>query len=43
MTIDLDSLTITSCCDLCRTEAELFRLVDTVDALCESCFGMLHA
>ena len=26
------------CCDLCRVEAELFRLVRTADALCEGCF-----
>jgi len=30
------------CCDLCRAEAQLFRLIDTPDALCASCFGMWH-
>jgi len=29
-------------CDLCRTEALLFRLIETTDALCASCFGMWH-
>lgn len=31
-----------ACCDLCRTETQLFRLLYTVDALCASCFGMWH-
>jgi len=30
------------CCDLCRRETELFRLIHTPDALCASCFGMWH-
>lgn len=30
------------CCDLCRNETQLFRLIFTPDALCASCFGMWH-
>lgn len=30
------------CCDLCRAETQLFRLIRTADALCASCFGMWH-
>jgi hypothetical protein len=30
------------CCDLCRTEAPLYRLLLSVDALCERCFAMWH-
>ena len=43
MTIDLDAPKALLSCDLCCQEADLFRLFDTVDALCERCFGMLHA
>ena len=31
-----------ACCDLCRQEAYLFRLLNTTDALCRNCFGMWH-
>lgn len=31
-----------ACCDLCRQEAYLFRLINTTDALCRNCFGMWH-
>ena len=30
------------CCDLCRVETQLYRLIFTPDALCASCFGMWH-
>jgi hypothetical protein len=30
------------CCDLCRAEAPLFRLLHTTDALCEGCFASWH-
>lgn len=30
------------CCNLCRSEAELYRLLDSPDALCEGCFAMWH-
>ncbi len=43
MTIDLDAPATLLSCDLCRTEADLYRLFDTVDALCQDCFGMMHA
>ena len=29
-------------CDLCRHEDDLYRLFDSPDALCRSCFGMWH-
>lgn len=32
----------TGCCDLCREDAPLYRLLESVDALCERCFGMWH-
>jgi len=45
--IDLDRRTASEVppadrCDLCRAEAPLYRLLQSVDALCESCFGMWH-
>jgi hypothetical protein len=45
--IDLDrgiatELPVADCCDLCRAEAPLYRLLQSVDALCERCFGMWH-
>ena len=30
------------CCDLCRQEADLYRLIRTRDALCAGCFAMWH-
>jgi hypothetical protein len=29
-------------CDLCRKEADLYRLLNSPDALCRSCFAMWH-
>ncbi len=45
--IDLEQGTVTweaaaGCCDLCRGESELYRLLDTTDALCAGCFAMWH-
>ncbi len=31
-----------ACCDLCRREEELYRLLDSPDALCRSCFAVWH-
>jgi hypothetical protein len=30
------------CCDLCRTQAPLFRLLTSPDALCQGCFASWH-
>ena len=30
------------CCDLCRRESQLYRLIYTPDALCEGCFVAWH-
>ena len=30
-------------CDFCCTEGQLYQLVRTTQALCESCFGLVHA
>ena len=30
------------CCDLCRQESTLYRLIRTPDALCEGCFVLWH-
>ena len=30
------------CCDLCRRESQLYRLIRTPDALCEGCFVLWH-
>jgi hypothetical protein len=30
------------CCDLCRRESQLYRLIFTPDALCEGCFTAWH-
>ena len=44
--IDLDRGVSTGeqaqCCDLCRREDELYRLLSSPDALCASCFAMWH-
>jgi hypothetical protein len=45
--VDLVTGTLTwsasgGCCDLCRQEAELYRLLRSPDALCRSCFAMWH-
>jgi hypothetical protein len=45
--VDLVSGTVTweaatGCCDLCRHETDLYRLFDSPDALCRSCFAMWH-
>lgn len=32
----------TGCCDLCRSESLLYRLLRTRDALCGRCFAMWH-
>ena len=45
--IDLDRGVVTweasaGCCDLCRREADLYRLLRTTDALCAGCFAMWH-
>ena len=44
--IDLDRAAATEeqalCCDLCRREEDLYRLLDSPDALCASCFAMWH-
>jgi hypothetical protein len=29
-------------CDLCREQAQLYRLFDSPDALCRSCFATWH-
>lgn len=30
-------------CDFCCSQAQLYQLVHTSQALCESCFGLVHA
>lgn len=30
------------CCDLCRRDADLYRLFSSPDALCRGCFAMWH-
>ena len=30
-------------CDVCCTEGQLYQLVRTTQALCGSCFGLVHA
>ena len=30
-------------CDFCCTQAPLYQLLHTSQALCESCFGLVHA
>ncbi len=30
-------------CDFCCTQTQLYQLVHTSQALCESCFGLVHA
>ena len=30
-------------CDFCCTEGQLYQLVRTTQALCGSCFGLVHA
>ena len=30
------------CCDLCRRESDLYRLLSSPDSLCQGCFAMWH-
>jgi len=46
-TLDLARGTVTweanvGSCDLCRQETDLYRLFNSPDALCRSCFAMWH-